>query len=87
MHRPRHPNSPWTRLPCTRGPENAAPDYRSQDAGRTVWGLTIDREWNLAEINELALSFIADDMTRDWLYQQIEEIKKYALKILELINK
>jgi aminoglycoside phosphotransferase (APT) family kinase protein len=36
----------------------AGAGYKGQDAGRTLWGLTLDRDWNLAEVNDAAQAFI-----------------------------
>lgn len=38
--------------------ELAGAGYRGQDAGRTLWGLTLDGSWNFAEIGDTARGFI-----------------------------
>lgn len=41
--------------------ELAGAGYQGQDAGRTLWGLTIDKNWEFAEVNETSRSF-----TEEW---------------------
>ena len=38
--------------------ELAGPGYKGQDAGRTVWGLTLDQNWGFAGVNDAAQEFI-----------------------------
>jgi hypothetical protein len=41
--------------------ELAGAGYEGQDAGRTLWGLTLDGNWNLAEVSDTSQAF-----TEEW---------------------
>lgn len=38
--------------------ELAGPGYKGQDAGRTLWGLTLDTNWDFVDVNDTARAFI-----------------------------
>ncbi len=40
--------------------ELAGAGYKGQDAGRTLWGLTLDSNWGFSEVNESAQAFIEE---------------------------
>lgn len=61
--------------------ELAGAGYRGQDAGRTLWGLTLDGNWQFAEINETAEAF-----AREWTNTDNPEEEKSNLKFGVLLE-
>lgn len=61
--------------------ELAGAGYRGQDAGRTLWGLTLDGDWQFAEISDSAKAFVSE-----WANTNNSEEEKNNLKFGVLLE-